>query len=268
MRKYPSSRLFALALALGAAGCRSPGSTPIPEARADEPHRAAGSGVAVVELFTSEGCSSCPPADGVLADLSRQGREGGQPVYAIAFHVDYWDGLGWPDRFSSPEHTERQRAYSRAFGASGLYTPEMIVDGREAFVGSDRDHARDSVARALARPATATVSLRARPSGPGAVAVDYDVKGAPAGAVLSIVVVDRSASVAVRAGENAGRTLHHTDTARGLATVALAHASGTQVVTVPPDATRDGEIAFVQEGAGETGEGMPIVGAARVAIAQ
>ena len=179
--------------------------------------------------------------------LARAAKEASRST-PIAFHVDYWDGLGWPDRFASPEHTERQRAYSRAFGASGLYTPEMIVDGSEAFVGSDRDHARDSVTRALARPATATVSLRARPSGPGAVAVDYDVKGAPAGAVLSIVVVDRSASVAVRAGENAGRTLHHTDTARALATVALAHPSGTQVVTVPPDATRDGVIAFVQEG--------------------
>jgi hypothetical protein len=260
---------LALVLALGAAGCRSPGSTAIPEARADESHRPGGTGVAVVELFTSEGCSSCPPADGVLADLARQGREGGLPVYAVAFHVDYWDGLGWPDRFASPEHTARQRAYSRAFGTPGLYTPQMVVDGSEAFVGSDRDHALDSVTRALARPATASVSLRARPSGPDAVAVDYDVKGAPAGAVLSIVVVDRSASVAVRAGENAGRTLHHTDTARALATIVLAHPSGTQVVSVPPDATREGVIAFVQEVTGEAGDraGMPIVGAARVAIA-
>jgi hypothetical protein len=252
-------------LAVGAAGCRSPGSTPIPEARADEtPHTTAG--VAVVELFTSEGCSSCPPADGVLAELSRQGREGGEPVYAVAFHVDYWDDLGWPDRFASPEHTARQRAYSRALGARGLYTPQMIVDGSDAFVGSNRGRAFGSVAKALSRRATASVSLHARPSGPGAVTVDYAVKGAPAGAVLSIVVVDGSTSVAVRGGENAGKTLHHTDTARALVTVGLAQPAGTQVVQVPPDATPEGVLAFVQLPGAEPGDGMPIVGASRVPL--
>jgi hypothetical protein len=253
-------------LAVGAAGCRSPGSTPIPEARADEPARAAG-GVAVVELFTSEGCSSCPPADGVLAEVSRQGRESGLPVFAVAFHVDYWDSLGWPDRFASPEHTARQQAYSRSLGARGLYTPQMVVDGSDAFVGSDREHARSSVASALARPAQATVALRARRAGPGAITVDYDVRGAPPGAQLAIVVVDRPASVAIGAGENVGRTLRHTDTARALATVGLARAAGTQVVRVPPDDAPDAVIAFVQVAGDGAGSGMPIVGAARASLA-
>ena len=205
-------------LAVGASGCRSPGSTPIPEARADEPSRAGG-GVAVVELFTSEGCSSCPPADGVLADVSRQGRESGLPVFAVAFHVDYWDSLGWPDPFASPDNTARQRAYGRALGARGLYTPQMIVDGSDAFIGSDRDRAQGSVASALGRPARRpsrcapgsmapvrspwTTTSRARPPGPGS----------PSWWSIALL------SVAVRAGENAGRTLHHTDTARALTTV-------------------------------------------------
>jgi hypothetical protein len=251
-----------LLLAAGAVGCRAPGSSAIAEARADEPHRAPG--IAVVELFTSEGCSSCPPADGVLAELSRQGKDDGLPVYAIAFHVDYWDDLGWPDRFASPEHTARQFAYGRAFGTRRMYTPQMIVDGSDAFVGSDRGRAFDGVAKALSRRATASVSLHARASGPGAVTVDYAVQGAPAGAVLSIVVVDRSASVAVRAGENAGRTLHHTDTARALATVDLARPAGTQVLQLPSDATPDGVLAFVQLPGTGPGDGMPIVGASRV----
>ena len=252
-------------LGVGASGCRSPGASPIPEARADESSRAGG-GVAVVELFTSEGCSSCPPADAVLAELSRRGRENGSPVFAVAFHVDYWDSLGWPDPFASPDNTTRQRAYARALGARGLYTPQMIVDGSDAFVGSDHDRAQGSVASALGRPARAAVSLRARPSGPGAIAVDYDVKGAPAGSRLAIVVVDRPASVAVRAGENAGRTLRHTDTARAMATVGLAPPSGRQVVKVPPDDTPDGVIAFVQVAGDEPGSGMPIVGAARAPL--
>jgi hypothetical protein len=251
-------------LLLVAAGCRSPASAPIPEARADEP--SPGGGVAVVELFTSEGCSSCPPADAVLAEVSRQGRESGLPVFAIAFHVDYWDSLGWPDRFASPEHTARQQAYGRSLGARGLYTPEMIVDGSDAFIGSDRDRARASVASALGRPATATVSLRVKTSGPGAISVDYDVKGAPPGSVLSMVVVDRPTSVPVRAGENAGQTLHHTDTARALATVSLSRHSGTQVVKVPPDDNPDGVIAFVQVVGEAAADGMPIVGASRARL--
>jgi hypothetical protein len=221
--------------------------------------------VAVVELFTSEGCSSCPPADGVLAELSRQGTDGSLPVFAIAFHVDYWDDLGWRDRFASPQLTARQYAYRRAFGARGMYTPQMIVDGREQFVGSDRDRAMGSVDEALARPAAATVSLHARARGADAVVVDYDVAGAPAGAVLTIVAVDRSATVSVGAGENAGRTLHHTDVARALATLPLTLHSGTQVLYVPSGAARDAVIAFVQL-PGDGPGGMPILGAARATL--
>jgi hypothetical protein len=254
-------------LAVVAAGCQSPGSSPIPEARADERPTPAAGGVAVVELFTSEGCSSCPPADGVLAALSRSARESGRPVYPIAFHVDYWDSLGWPDRFASPDYTARQRTYGVALGKRGLYTPQMVVEGVDEFIGSDREQASRSVERALARPATATVSIRASRRGADAVAVDYEVKGAPATAFVSFVMVDPSASVAVRAGENAGATLHHTDIARALATLSLAHPSGTQVLRVPSDASRDGAvIAFVQEPPTD-GAGAPITGATRSAIA-
>jgi hypothetical protein len=98
----------------------------MPEARADEVPRSE-RGVAVVELFTSEGCSSCPPADLLLGDLARQN----VAVYPLEFHVDYWNGLGWPDRFSSSDWTQRQRAYARSLGDRGLYTPQMIVGGTD-----------------------------------------------------------------------------------------------------------------------------------------
>ncbi len=128
-------------------GCRSSGSAVIPEARADESSSTTNpGGFAVVELFTSEGCSSCPPADVLLSDLERQVRS----IFVLEFHVDYWDGLGWPDRFSSPDWTGRQRAYSRSFGTSELYTPEMIVGGTDPFNGTDRGRAAGSprIARA------------------------------------------------------------------------------------------------------------------------
>ncbi|HEY1313675.1 MAG TPA: DUF1223 domain-containing protein, partial [Steroidobacteraceae bacterium] len=97
---------------------------------------------AVVELFTSEGCSSCPPAEAYLGDLARRA-----DVLALAFHVDYWDDLGWRDRFELPEAVQRQRLYARNLRLASIYTPQIVVDGRGDFVGSDRA----SIAAALAQ---------------------------------------------------------------------------------------------------------------------
>ena len=205
------------------------------------------------------------PADAVLAELSRAARDGGRPVYALGFHVDYWDSLGWPNRFALPDYAERQRAYTLAFGTSGSYTPQMIVDGREQFVGSDRDRAAESVSRALRRPATSRVSLRVRASGDSALGVDYQVTGAPAGARLDLAVVERAASVDVKAGENAGRTLRHTDLVRAFDVEKLAVPSGTVVLKLPPDLRREESevIAYVQRAATDGAEAMAIVGASR-----
>ena len=243
---------------LALACCRSPPSSPLPEARADEPAHAPGV-AAVVELFTSEGCSSCPPADAVLADLAGAEARG---VFALAFHVDYWDGLGWPDRFASPQSTARQREYARAFGSEGMYTPQMIVGGADEFAGSNRDRADSAVARALARPAVAQLSVVPRRTGADAIAVDFVAAGAPAGSRLTVAVVQRSATTKVRAGENAGRTLHHANVVRAFAELPLTGPSGSTTITVrPPLAREDGEvIAYVQRASGGS-RGMPILAA-------
>jgi hypothetical protein len=259
-------RLFAV-LASTLAACRSHASIGEWEAHADEPTaRNSATGVAVVELFTSEGCSSCPPADAVLADLARRR----PPVYALAFHVDYWDTLGWPDRFASSENTARQREYARSFGASGMYTPQMIVDGTDAFNGSDRSRADTSIALALARSAPVRLSVHARAVDADAVAVDYDVQGASAGSVLDLAVVERAASTDVRAGENAGRTLHHANVVRAFVVVPLVTPTGTATLHVTTGLKRDGAevIAYVQREASERGDGRPVLGAARVALPQ
>jgi hypothetical protein len=253
-----NARIAALAF-VGLASCRS-GSTPVSEARADEPAGSA-SGVAVVELFTSEGCSSCPPADAVLADLAR---DAGRPVFALAFHVDYWDELGWRDRFASPENTARQRRYARALGSTGVYTPQMIVGGTEQFTGSDGDRAAVAVGRALARPASVRLSVHPRSTGPSSVAVDYEAPGAPAGSVLNVVVVERSASTSVRAGENAGRTLQHANVVRSFVMLTMSSSTGSVGVQLPASLPRDGSelIAYVQRVSADGG-GMPILGATR-----
>ena len=250
--------IFLLALA----GCRS-GSATVPEARADEP-ASSSKGVAVVELFTSEGCSSCPPADDVLGDLARTSE---RPVYALAFHVDYWDDLGWPDRFASHENTMRQRAYARAFGTGGVYTPQMIVGGTEQFTGSDRDRATAAIVRALSHPADVELAVRPHPSGPDAVTVDVDAPGAPSGAVLNLAIVERSASTAVRAGENAGKTLRHANVVRVFRAAPFRAPAGSVVLQLPPSLPRDGAelIAYLQQSSSDHG-GMPILGAARAQL--
>jgi len=252
------TRIVALTALLG---CRS-GAATVPEARADEPPSA--KGVAIVELFTSEGCSSCPPADDVLADLARASD---RPVYALAFHVDYWDDLGWPDRFASHDNTMRQRTYARAFGTGGVYTPQMIVGGIEQFTGSDRDRAAGAVARALARAAAVRLSVHPHATGPNALTVDCEAPDAPAGAVLNVAVVERSATTSVRAGENAGKTLHHANVVRVFVTAPFRAPTGSVAIQLPPSLPRDAAelVAYVQKVSSDGG-GMPVLGATRAQL--
>jgi hypothetical protein len=245
-----------------------------PDARADDGVTRAGAGagaagsggggVAVVELFTSEGCSSCPPADAVLAELA-EGTD--RRVFALAFHVDYWDELGWPDRFASPDSTARQREYARALGLRGVYTPQMIVGGTEQFTGSDRGRAGAAIARAIAKPASVALSLRPRWTGAGSLTVDYDARDAPAGSILDVAVVERAASTSVGAGENAGKTLHHANVVRAFVAKALDAPAGSVVVQLPPSPPLGAAdaVAFVQRPSADGG-GMPVLGATRARL--
>lgn len=252
------ARFAALALA-GLVACRSSPAS-ISEARADESERGV-QGVAVVELFTSEGCSSCPPADRLLADLADSSD---RCIYALSFHVDYWDELGWPDRFASGAYTGRQQAYARALGVRGMYTPQMIVNGTEEFTGSDRDRAGAAVSRALARPSKVRLVMRPRSTAPNATTVDYEVSDTPAGASLTVGVVEHQAVTHVLRGENAGKTLRHENVVQSLAAVPLTASTGSLVVQVPSSLARTGAevVGWVQRAPSLEG-GMPVLGAAR-----
>ncbi len=166
--------------------------------------------VAVVELFTSEGCSSCPPADAVLSELARDPR-----VIALGFHVDYWDGLGWKDPLSSPQASARQHRYARAL-ARGDYTPQMVVNGRAQLIGSDGDAARAAVKRALAAPAAVDVELsRAGDT------LSWKLDKPAPGAALTVALVIDDVVHRIPRGENAGRTLHHDRAVRSVTTSTL-----------------------------------------------
>jgi hypothetical protein len=165
----------------------------------------------VVELFTSEGCSSCPPADEVLARLEAKQPVPGALVIPLAHHVDYWDSLGWPDPFASREATKRQHSYR------GNYTPQAVVDGTAEMVGSRGGALESAIAEAAKRPHVKVVITR------GAAMGEVNVS-APNVADSEIVValVQAKARIAVPRGENGGRTLDHTAIVREMKTGAHA----------------------------------------------
>src|SRR6266545_881299 len=147
-RRRGRAALLVLALAAPAAagGCDPGGG----DAAAATPAPAGARAAVVVELFTSQGCSSCPPADRLLTRLP--GSIDGVLVLPLAFHVDYWDDLGWRDPFSSADWTARQKRYAAAIAGGHVYTPQLVVQGREDMVGSDRGAVEDAIRRAAARP--------------------------------------------------------------------------------------------------------------------
>ena len=173
----------------------------------------AGRPFAVVELFTSEGCSSCPPADAVLAKLVGESREKPEAIYLLAFHVDYWDSLGWKDHFSDAAYSQRQYEYVQALGLDSAYTPQMVVNGKEEFLGSDEARARRGIAAALERPPTLTVQLTAGSITHGALPVDFAVSGSSR-VVLRLALVERNLESQVSRGENSGRRLKHENVVR------------------------------------------------------
>jgi hypothetical protein len=182
----------------------------------------------VVELFTSEGCSSCPPADALLAKLDGQQRLGNAEIIALEEHVDYWDQLGWRDPFSAAQWTERQQDYASSFGNEGIYTPQMVVDGRTEFVGSSQSRARSAIAEAVQLP-KAEVALSNLEAAGGQVRVKIDVKMLPSPgtreAQVWLAVTESGLHSNVKRGENAGEDLHHAAVVRSLRKVGDAKAS-------------------------------------------
>jgi hypothetical protein len=175
-------------------------------------HNVSSSVPVLVELFTSEGCSSCPPADQLLSVLVTKQPVAGVTVIGLELHVDYWDALGWKDPASLGGATARQQAYSRVFGADRVYTPQMVVDGRDELIGSDQGAARRAIDRAVRRP-HARVEPRGTVDGTTA-AGEVVVTGIPADAAketleATLVLTENNVTTEVKRGENGGRTLHH-----------------------------------------------------------
>jgi hypothetical protein len=159
----------------------------------------------VLELYTSQGCSSCPPADALLAQLANL-----DGVIALALHVDYWDYLGWKDAFGKPQHTARQRAYAKAARSRTIFTPEMVVQGEERLKGHDAPRIMDEIARQRALPAEAEITLK-REGDMLEVHLEPAGSAEPGPSVVYLVRFIPSEGVDIDAGENAGRSVTYTN---------------------------------------------------------
>jgi hypothetical protein len=172
------------------------------------PYASIAQGFAVVELFTSQGCSSCPAADKNLTELLKKSDEEGTAVFALSFHVDYWNHIGWKDPYSSKESTERQRNYAEVMNLSSLYTPQMIVNGTYEFVGSDLATAKNKVAAALKEKHTLEIQISNIVVANGIINFDYALTGEAIEGYVNAAIV-RHVENFVPRGENKGKNLHH-----------------------------------------------------------
>lgn len=202
----------------------------------------------VVELFTSEGCSSCPPADELLPRLRQGPNANGAEVIPLGFHVDYWDSSSWRDRFSSAAYSSRQEDYARRFRIEGPYTPQMVVNGEREFVGSNAGQAGEAITEAGAEAAAATASV----SFTGQDNALVQITSSRSADVL-LAITEDNLMTKVEGGENGGHTLHHSAVVRELRRLGEVKNGGfsaTVPLTIKPEWKRDDlrVVVFVQDG--------------------
>ncbi len=171
--------------------------------------------IAVIELFTSQGCSSCPPADALLAQTISDSKSNGKKIFSLSFHVDYWNRLGWADPFSNEKYSQRQNDYASVLNLQSVYTPQMIVNGLEEFVGSSKNDLQMALSKSLASNAevnfkslTVTLQNETIPH------LDFSLEGNYEGCKINFALVSLSETTSIRKGENGGRTLTNKNVVR------------------------------------------------------
>ncbi len=178
---------------------------------------------AVVELFTSEGCSSCPPADELMAKLQQE--TGDKNISLLAYHVDYWDRLGWKDQFSSNEFTNRQQKYQDWLHLFVMYTPQFIINGTTEFAGYNESALEQKVSNALKAKTTADLKLNAK-SDKDSLEVDFKTNLLEKNTSLFVATIQKQATSNVIRGENKGNILHHVQIVRQLNSFSLTEKEG------------------------------------------
>lgn len=204
-------------------------------------------GFAVLELFTSEGCSSCPPADDLMGKIQKEYKD--KPVYVLSYHVDYWDDLGWKDLFSNADYTKRQYEYAKWLKKEPIYTPQLIINGKADYIGSQETLIRGGTTKMLSKPAKVNLAISTQ-QGKSWVVVNYKVSGNSKSTRLVVALVQKSVKSKVQRGENEGKLLSHYQIVRNLIFQKIAvNEKGSLNVYFPKNFdSRNGEIiGFIQE---------------------
>lgn len=200
-------------------------------------------GFALVELFTSEGCSSCPPADAVAGEIAKMAEENGEAVYVLPYHVDYWNYLGWKDRFSSEQFTKRQYWYAERFKSSQVYTPQMIINGQSEFTGSKKTMANEEIQTALENTVKSTLKIQLKED----FSYQIEAQNLPESWALHYALVEKELSSDVSAGENRGRKLYHYSVVRNLNTLKNPQKNGQLKVELPGKEGKFALVVFIQD---------------------
>ena len=212
----------------------------------NNPEKKAVKGFALLELYTSEGCSSCPPADELMGRIQNEYQD--DNVYVLAYHVDYWDRQGWKDVFSDADYTKRQYDYGKFLGKEPIYTPQLIVNGKADYIASQETVVRNGIKSALSKPVVTDLSLEANQANNN-LNINYNIEGIFKNSNLIIAIVQKAAKTNVKRGENANRILSHYQIVHHLHTVDLKDKNGTVSIHLPKSFnTKDFEvIGFVQD---------------------
>jgi hypothetical protein len=221
-----------------------------------------GKGFAVIELFTSEGCSSCPPADKLIARIEKE--SGDKPIYVLAYHVDYWNRLGWVDTFSRSEYSDRQKRYAQWLKNPQYYTPQAVINGVTECVGSEETNLRNAIKTGLDGSEKTKITLGSIKVDNNKATVQYHAEGTKRNCDLLMALIQKDATTKVESGENGGHTLSHVQIVNQLKATPLKNGTdGTQNFTLPHgfDPQKWELIGFVQNTS--TGE---ITGASKAAF--
>lgn len=204
-------------------------------------------GFALLELYTSEGCSSCPPADDLMGKLQNEYKD--DNVYVLSYHVDYWDRQGWKDIFSNADYTKRQYDYANFLGKEPVYTPQLIINGKSGFIGSQEAIVRNGIKAALSKPVLVDLTLEATVTA-NKLNLNYSLNKVSKNNRLFLAVVQKSAKSNVKRGENANRVLSHYQIVRQLNSINLSgNLKGNTSINLPKEfTTKEYEvIGFIQD---------------------
>ena len=199
--------------------------------------------VVLVELFTSEGCSSCPPADALLRQVNGTQTASGQLIVGISEHVTYWNSLGWADPFSSPAYTDRQNAYGTSLGLDSVYTPQMVVNGRQQFVGSDKNLLEKAIRAEQDQAQPVALHILDVSVAGSSLTVRFSATAAKSfyGSDIIAVLADDADQSSVLRGENSGRSLTHVSVARSILRVAKLESTAERTVDLQIPASFSGK---------------------------